>query len=162
MNMASLRVPVSFDQPVRTTEETKAIDYTFLRATVDPVFGVVAYQGPPVDEIWDVHSIQIELSCSIDEGTREVWIYLLDRANKIVRYQAFAATKGNSYTHISQYGQGISSNSAAGIPYTNFVYTGPLYVQTLQPPCKIGVLLTGFNSATDTRHYSIVYRSRKR
>ena len=157
-----VKIPVYFDQPVAVRQERTELNYYIERETLALSSGAVSSFTPPIDEVWHIETMQIEFLADANVGTRELWLYTTDIRGRQQRYQAFCATAGNNYTMILGKGLDISSNNAAGIPYTTFVYTGPLYFDVLISPNTVQVSWAGFGGVGDVGSVSLLVRKYKR
>jgi len=145
-------------EPIEVQQRTPPqISNTQLRYVKALPYGVLTTLGPNVSTAWYVESVQITMNTSANVGDRYVYLYFIDRDGNQARYQAFVAKAGNVYNFLAQKGMPMSSIGLAAIPYTELTYQGPWFVDRVDPPAKIGVIITNFDGG-DTAAVSAIVR----
>jgi len=144
--------PVAVDQ----IERSRWSD-VLRRVTIPMTFGVIAWASPPPNTTWDILTMQLELSCTANVGTRGVYQYFMDEETQTMRFEAFHSAAGFINKCVCQEGMGGSTVASAA----ERTFTAPLYLSVIDPPSRIGCLLADFDGG-DTAQYHLLVRERSK
>jgi hypothetical protein len=150
-------LPVTFERPVAVEQKPPTqIEATLLLYSVVPAYNVITWLSPPVNTTWDIISLQFELSTTAAAGTRGVYQYIMDRDGNTMRFLCFNSAAAFANKYVGQYGNAIPTNLASG---SERVFVGPCFTPTLDPPCRIGMLVSDFDG-TDVAMFHLLVRER--
>jgi hypothetical protein len=142
-------------EPIAVTSPRPSVNYAQSRMSVDPVFGVASYMGPPPGCYWEIDAVQMELQTSANAGARRVWFYLQSEDGSVIRHRVMEASLGLTWCHMLTPKCGCGALTIAG---NDTVTTSPCYVDTLRYPAKMGYLCDGFDGGTDIYHFHMLVK----
>jgi len=117
----------------------------------------IVWLQPPINSTWEIVSMLVSLQCSAAVGNRGVYQYIMDRDTKTDRFELWSSAAGFVNKIMCQHGLAGSLISSA----IERSITQPCYVDRLDYPCKLGVLLTDFDGGTDVCRFSLLVRESK-
>lgn len=128
-----------------------------IRYSVDPPYNVITWIQPTPSQLWEIEAIHLDLQTSGNVGTRDVYVYVYDKNGQLIRFEAFSSAAA-----FSNYFMGIPGANwgGAAISATARTFLGPCPVKRLLYPCRIGVLLAGFDGG-DVFHFNLLVRERR-
>jgi len=162
-----IRFPVVTQDPVNVRPVVPTVrDAILARHSVNVPYNVITWLAPPPNETWEILVYQAELNCSADVGSREIYQYIEDRYGNTMRFLMFKSAAGfiNKYVGLPlNAGPSATVGPGDGAPMVSGderTFVGPAYVQELEHPCRIGILRTKLNSATDVCTFHLLVKER--
>jgi hypothetical protein len=145
-------------EPVEVTNHLPSqIQSTLLLYSRDVKYGTlpadIVWMGPSVNTTWEIVSFIVELQTTAAVGNRGVYQYIMDRDTNTSRFELYSSAAAFINKIICQHGL-PGSVVASAIERT---ITQPCYVDRLDYPCRLGVLLSDFDG-TDICTFKLLVR----
>lgn len=152
----SWRVPVSTQEPLRTSPDVPTDQYELKRYSIPLTYNTVVWLRVPSGYYWVVDAVQINFNTDANVGTRYVDTYILTRDTNTLYQPAIVSAASFVNKHIMQPGLSYVRWSAL-----EAFSMGPLLASVLPFGCAIGARWHTFQGAGDIGTLYVVVREYK-
>ena len=151
-----MRIPVATQEPIRVRPDIPTDSYEQKRVTVPLVYNTTVWAEVPSGHYWVVDAVQINFNTDANVGTRYVDLYTRTRDGNTLYIPAISSAASFVNKHIAKPGLVYSRVSAL-----EALSTGPLPVDVLSSPCRIGARWHTFQGAGDFGYLYLFIREYK-
>lgn len=139
-----MRIPVSTQEPIRTSPDIPAEAYEAIRVSIPLVYNTISWLEIPTGYFWIVDAVQINFDTDANVGTRYVDLYMRQKDGQLLYYPAIYSAASFNNKHLAQPGLSYTRTSAL-----EAYSTGPFWASVLPFPCRIGARWHTFQGAGD-------------